>query len=98
MISTSSEYKEKILSDRKFLLYADITLSDGTVLKLDDEDIMQGGMEFEDAVSGDSTFQIGAAIIGKNTLTLNNYNGKFDSYDFTGATVVPYVGLQLSSV
>lgn len=97
MINTSSEYKSRILANRKFHLYATITLLDGTVLDLTDDDIMQGGMEFEDAVSGDSTFQIGAAIIGKNVLTLNNYNGKFDAYDFTNATVVPYVGLELSS-
>jgi len=97
MVNTSTEYQNKISGDRKFYLYADITLSDGTVLNLDDTDIMQGGMEFEDAVSGTEYFQVGAAIINKNTITLNNYKGKFDNYDFTDATVVPYVGLQLSS-
>jgi hypothetical protein len=97
MINTSTEYQNRITGDRKFYLSANITLSDSTVLNLDDTDIMQGGMEFEDAVSGTESFQIGAAIINKNTLTLNNYNGKFDKYDFTDATVIPYIGLQLSS-
>lgn len=81
---------------RLFPLSARITLADSTVLNLDDNDIMQGGMEFEDAVSGSNSFQIGAVIINKNKITIDNKDGKFDAYDFTGATVVPYVGLQLS--
>lgn len=96
MINTSNEYNNKITDDRVFILNADITLSDNTVLKLDDTDIMQGGMEFEDATSGTSSFQIGAAIINKHILTIQNFDGKFDTHDFTGATVIPYVGLQLS--
>ena len=96
MINTSNEYDNKIMDDRVFILNADITLSDNTVLKLDDTDIIQGGMEFEDATSGTSSFQIGAAIINKHILTIQNFDGKFDTYDFTGATVIPYVGLQLS--
>lgn len=96
MINTSNEFDNSIMQDRKFLLSSKITLADNTILELGDSDIMQGGMEFEDAVSGNGSFQIGCAIINKNTLTLNNTDGKFDAYDFTGATIIPYVGLQLS--
>lgn len=84
------------MENRDFYAKATITLADGTVLPLTDGDILQGGVSFEDAVSGNGSFQIGAAIIGKHKLTLSNYSGKFDDYEFTGATVVPYVGLQLS--
>lgn len=95
MINTSNEYKERILNDRRFYLSAMINVNN-EIIELNDKDIMQGGMEFEDATSGDSSFQIGAAIINKHTLTIDNKTGEFDEYDFTGATIVPFVGLQLS--
>lgn len=96
MINTSNEFDNQIMDAREFILTANVTLSDGTVLALNDTDIMQGGMEFEDATSGTSSFQIGAAIINKHTLTLSNYDGKFDDYEFTDAVVRPRIGLQLS--
>lgn len=96
MINTSNEYKEKIQNDRKFILSATVTLADSTVLELDDTDIMQGGMSFDEATSGTGIFQVGAAIIGENKIVLSNFDGKFDDYDFTGARVIPYVGLKLS--
>ena len=96
MINTSNEYNEKITGSRKFFLGANISLLGGTFLAVNDTDIVQGGMEFEDATSGPSSFQIGAAIINKHTLTLSNYDGKFDSYEFTDATVRPRISLQLS--
>lgn len=96
MINTSNEFDNQIMEAREFVLSANITLSDGTVLALDDTDIMQGGMEFEDATSGTSSFQIGAAIINKHTLTIQNYDGKFDEYEFTDAVVRPRIGLKLS--
>lgn len=96
MINTSNEYNEKITGSRKFLLGANISLSGGTVLAVNDTDIVQGGMEFEDSTSGPSSFQIGAAIINKHILTLSNYDGRFDPYEFTDATVRPRISLQLS--
>lgn len=96
MINTSNEYDNRITENRAFVLNANIALSDNTVLELDDTDIMQGGMEFEDATSGTGSFQIGAAIINKHTLTIQNFDGKYDEYEFTDAIVRPRVGLQLS--
>lgn len=97
MINTSNEFANLISQDRKFLMKADLTLANLTAIPLKNSDIMQSGMSFEDAVSGNSDFQVGAAIIGKHVLTLSNRSGQFNDYDFGGATVVPYVGLQLSS-
>jgi hypothetical protein len=97
MINTSNEFANLISQDRKFLMKADLTLSDLTAIQLTNSDILQSGMSFEDAVSGNTDYQIGAAIIGKHVLTLSNRSGQYNDYDFTGTTVVPYVGLQLSS-
>ena len=47
-------------------------------------------------MSSDSSFDIGTAIIGQMTITLNNHDGRFDACDFTKAQFVVWVGKQLS--
>lgn len=78
-----------------YLKYADITLTDGTVINLTNADLWQNGMAFEDSVSGDNSFDIGSAIINVLTLSINNFEGQYSSYDFDGAEVVCYIGLEL---
>ena len=97
MIQTSKEYKEKIKENRTFFCYADIILADGTQLSVDNHDIMSGGWGYEDSVSSDSSFCVGAAIINKFSLTLQNTDRKLDQYNFTGAQIKPSIGLKLSS-
>lgn len=96
MINVSNEYKNTISENRKFLLKATLKFPDNTVFNLGDSDIFQGGMTFDEATSDRNSLQIGFAYIGSHKLVIDNFDGKFDDYDFTGATVIPYVGLQLS--
>jgi hypothetical protein len=97
MRNLSSRWKEKVKNgmDVHYLKYADITLTDGTVLNLTNADLWQNGMTFEDSVSGDSSFDIGSAIINVLTLSINNFEGQYFDYDFEGAEVICYVGLQI---
>lgn len=96
MLNLSTAFKNELNNDnRNYLCYADITLSDGTVLNLKNKDIWTGGMTIEDAVSNTSSFDIGSAIINKLTLVINNIYETYSEYDFTDAIVVPYVGLEL---
>lgn len=97
MRNLSSNWKEKVKSgmDVQYLKYADITLTDGTVLNLTSADLWQNGLSFEDSVSSDSTFDIGSAIVNVLDLSINNFNGEYSGYDFEGAEVVAYVGLEL---
>ena len=99
MRNLSSNWKEKVKSgmDVQYLKYADITLTDGTVLNLTSADLWQNGLSFEDSVSSDSTFDIGSAIVNVLDLSINNFNGEYSSYDFEGAEVVAYVGLELDN-
>ncbi len=97
MLSTSFEFREKIAQNSKTLFKATLTLADGTVKNLTGDDIMMGSATFADAVSSDGSFDIGAAIINQFSVTLNNYDRRFDEYDFTDSTIVPYVGVQLDS-
>lgn len=98
MINATSAFKTAIANDnRKYLRYADITLSNGTVLNLTNQHFYQGGMKFTDATSDDNNFEVGAFMVGSLTLTLNNTYGTFTNYIFEDAKVVAYVGLQLSN-
>ena len=95
MRNLSSKWKEKVNNgmDVQYLKYADITLTDGTVLNLTSSDLWANGMSFEDSVSGDNGFDIGSTIINVLNLTINNFDGQYSDYDFDGATVVCYIGL-----
>ena len=96
MLNTSNQFKNELYNDnREYLCYADITLADGTILNLKNEDIWTDSFSIEDAVSNTSSFDIGAAIINKLTLSINNIYEEYSEYDFTDAVVVPYVGLEL---
>jgi hypothetical protein len=53
-------------------------------------------MSAEGSTSSDGSFDVGAAVIGKLDLTLNNHDGRFDEYDFTGAEVIAYMGATLA--
>lgn len=96
MRDISNRFKNEQNNDnRNYLKYADITLSDGTVINLTNADFWSNGMKFEDSVSGDNTFNIGSANINTLNLSINNFDGKYTDYDFTDATVICYVGIEL---
>lgn len=95
MINVSNEYKEVLNgNDRQFYAYAEITLKDGTVLNLDNSNILD--MKIDDASTPNGQFTIGSAIINQLTLQINNLYDEFSDYDFTDAIIRPSVGLQLS--
>ena len=92
----SSRFKAEQNNDnRNYLKYADITLTDGTVLNLTNTDFWSNGMKFEDSVSDDSAFTIGSANINTVNLSINNFDEKYMDYDFTNAEVICYVGLEV---
>lgn len=95
MINVSSEYREVLSgNDRVFYAYAEITLKDGTVLSLDNSNILD--IKIDDASTPNNNFTIGSAIINQLTLQINNLYDEFSDYDFTDAIIRPSVGLQLS--
>lgn len=99
MRKLSNRWKEKVKNgmDVQYLKYADITLTDGTVLNLTSANLWQNGLSFEDSVSSDSSFDIGSAIINVLNLSINNFDGEYSDYDFEGAEVICYVGLQIEN-
>lgn len=98
MRNLSTEFKEQQNSgNRNYLKYADFTFTDGRTLSITDKDLWSNGFKFEDAVSQNGSFDIGAAIINKLTLQINNFSGKYTDYIWDGARVVCYIGLELST-
>lgn len=96
MRDISNRFKNEQNNDnRNYLKYADITLTDGTIINLTNADFWSNGMKFEDSVSDDNTFNIGSANINTLNLSINNFDGKYTDYDFTDATVICYVGIEL---
>ncbi len=97
MRSVSATYDSIISSKatRNWNIRIDITLDDEdeTELTITEADIMEGSFKIMSASSGQDTFDIGSAIIGKCTFALNNMDLRFARYDFFNATAVVWVKL-----
>lgn len=91
MIPTSSDWKEYAKYNHVFHVRG--TLVNGVTLTLDDSDFMINTIKVTDAVSSSSTFDIGAVISNTFECTLNNFDGKFEGFDFDGATLTIEFGI-----
>ena len=95
MINVSTQLKKESLTNRNYYVTANVTLSDGTVLKLGKKDFYLSGNSLVDSAdSGD--FPVGVAIEKTASLSLVNDDGRFDNYNFNGARFVIFLNLQLS--
>ncbi len=94
MINASKEFKEKLKNGAAVVNYADVTLSDGTVLHLEPRDFMIGGCQIEDKTS-DGKFGVGFCIGKTLNIRLENDDERFSSYDFYMSTIVIYVAMLL---
>lgn len=94
MIDASSEFTALVSSNHTLLVRARLRLADGTVEELSGSDLM--GVSMEEATSSDGSFDIGAAVIGSATVTLQNFGAQWDACDFTGASIALWVGKELT--
>jgi hypothetical protein len=95
MLSTSLAFRRRMAENSKVLFKATLTLADGTVREIVGDDLMLASPTFNEGTSSSGGFDIGAAIMGSCSITLNNMDGRFDSYDFTDSILVPYVGCEI---
>lgn len=91
MITTSQAWKEYSRDIGIFHLNA--LLDNGTKLHLYDEDFMQGSVNITDSISGMSDFTVGAVITNTFNGTLNNFSGKFNSYNLASAILAVRFGV-----
>lgn len=79
-----------MLDNATLLVKATIKFSDGTTQNLSGDDICAMSVEASSSSSG--SFDVGAAIVGQLSVTLNNYDERFSARDFEKSIIVPYVG------
>lgn len=96
IINTSSEFKRAIAKERIFSIRDVITFADGTskTLSLNDSDFVS--YSINGATSSSGNFDIGAAVIKRYAIKINNENEKYSEYDFTDADIRTHVGLKLA--
>lgn len=95
MINVSTQLKKESLTNRNYYVTANVTLSDGTTLKLGKKDFYLSGNSLVDSAdSGD--FPVGVAIEKTASLSLVNDDGRFDRYNFNAARFVIFLNVQLS--
>ena len=95
MINVSTQLKKESLTNRNYYVTANVTLSNGTTLKLGKKDFYLSGNNLVDSAdSGD--FPVGVAIAKTASLSLVNDDGRFDGYNFNTARFVIFLNVQLS--
>lgn len=95
MINVSTQLKKESLINRNYYVTANVTLSNGTTLKLGKKDFYLSGNSLVDSAdSGD--FPVGVAIEKTASLSLVNDDGHFDGYNFNAARFVIFLNVQLS--
>ena len=101
MRPVSEYYKQKIASGetRNFHIKITMTLADGTQYDdvhnpaITEADIMDSSFKILTASSGQSSFDIGSAIIGKCQFTLKNFEDEWADVDFFNAEATVWLGL-----
>lgn len=95
MIPVSNDYRRQLIAgNRNWLIKVNMTLADGTILNLTNEHIWDNGIVLDNAISSDSSFDIGSAIVGSLKVVIDNITGNFSQYDFFDATLVLWLGVE----
>ncbi len=94
MHNVSEDFREVVAcSGREWHYRAQITLKDGTVYDLNDQDFIQGGLHLSSTSSATTEFTFGGVLADELRIVLNNYDGRYSTICFDGAEVAVYVGL-----
>ncbi len=96
MLSTSKEFRKQAGKRRTFYVTANCTLSDGTTVPIEKNDLYLSGNGIVDS-SDSAEFPLGLAIEKTATLSLVNDTDKFSGYNFNRAKFVLYLNLELPS-
>ena len=96
MINVTEEFRNEVFvcDNRSYVYNIRITFQDETYIDITNEDLMeQGGVVIDEAVSTDEDIGLGSCVVNKLSITLKNYDGEYDEYDFRKANVVLKIGL-----
>lgn len=96
MINVSKEFKELMEQRTDFKQYAEITLSDGTVLELDETHFTSTNNSIVDG-AGLTAIPLGVAIQKHIQIEILNDYEQYSDYDFFGAKIRLFLTFRLSS-
>lgn len=96
MINVSNEFKTLMSERQDFKEYAEITLANGTVLELTEDDFTTANNSLVDS-AGANSIPLGVALSRNVQLEIMNDDDHLSDYDFFGAKIRLYLTFELSS-
>lgn len=96
MINVSDEFKQLMTERQDFKCNAEVTLANGTVLPLGEDDFSIDNNSLVDA-AGANTIPLGVALSRNVQLEIMNGDDHLSNYDFFGAKIRLYLTFELSS-
>lgn len=98
MLNVSAKWQRAVMLDNNVNVncFADIVTASGEKIPITDSELWANGFEVSDATSSNGTFTIGALIVGKLKIKLNNIYEDYSKYDFDKASVTAYVSKSFS--
>lgn len=98
MLNVSAKWQRAVMLDNDINVncFADIVTASGEKVPISDSKLWANGFEVNDSTSSSSTFTIGALIVGKLKIKLNNICEDYSKYDFDKASVTAYVSKSFS--
>ena len=96
MINVSDEFKQLMAERQDFKCNAEVTLANGTVLPLGEDDFSIDNNSLVDA-AGANTIPLGVALSRNVQLEIMNDDDHLSEYDFFGAKIRLYLTFELSS-
>ena len=95
MINVSNEFKQLMTERQDFKCNAEVTLANGTVLPLGEDDFSIDNNSLVDA-AGANTIPLGVALSRNVQLEIMNDDDHLSNYDFFGAKIRLYITFELS--
>lgn len=96
MINVSNEFKTLMSERQDFKEYAEVTLANGTVLELTEDDFSIDNNSLVDS-AGANSIPLGVAFSRNVQLEIMNDDDHLSDYDFFGAKIRLYLTFELSS-
>lgn len=96
MINVSDEFKQLMTERQDFKCNAEVTLANGTVLPLGEDDFSINNNSLVDS-AGANTIPLGVALSRNVQLEIMNDDEHLSDYDFFGAKIRLYLTFELSS-
>lgn len=96
MINVSNEFKTLMSERQDFKEYAEVTLANGTVLELTEDDFSINNNSLVDS-AGANSIPLGVALSRNVQLEIMNDDDHLSDYDFFGAKIRLYLTFELSS-